>query len=37
MTTKEELVFNIKEWISHDDTIKKLQAEIKSNREIKRD
>ena len=36
MTTKEELVSNIKEWISHDDKIKKLQAEIKSNRDRKK-
>ena len=36
MSTKEELVKIIKEWITIDDTIKSLQKNIKDNRDIKK-
>ena len=32
MTTKQELVDTIKEWISHDNEIKSLQHKIKEHR-----
>jgi len=36
MTTKEEVVKQIKEWIKHDDLIKKNQREIKDSKEQKK-
>ena len=36
MTTKEELINKIREWISSDDNIKGLQKKIKENREKKK-
>ena len=35
MTTKEELIDRIKDWIVHDDNIKSLQKEIKIHRKEK--
>ena len=36
MTTKENLINKIREWISSDDNIKDLQKKIKENREKKK-
>ena len=36
MTTKEELINKIKQWVTNDDSIKELQREIKSYREKKK-
>ena len=36
MTTKEQLIYKIKQWIQHDDNIKNLQGQIKTERLGKR-
>ena len=36
MTTKEDLILRIKEWIIHDDNIKSLQKQIKEHRTEKK-